>query len=56
MCVVNMLNALLVTHSLLWCVADGYDPTVMMDNGLSPDYDEAGFYNGNPDYMMAAGK
>lgn len=36
--------------------SDGYDAGMIMDNGLSPEYEEGGFYNGNPEYMMGAGK
>ena len=34
---------------------DGYEQGMMMENGLSPDYDDPAMYgNANSEYMMAA--
>ena len=41
-----------VCRNLFFFSTDGYEPGVMMDNGLSSDYDENGMYNGNADYVM----
>ena len=41
----------MVAHNSI-LLSDGYEPGMMMDNDMSPEYEH---FNGNPEYMMQGG-
>ena len=55
LCAFHAIKCEIFTSTRSHYVTDGYEQGMMMENGLSPDYDDPAIYgNENSEYMMAA--